>query len=198
MLKKSSVENTRSLVLTAVFAALIIVMTVTPFLGYISYGSIEITTLHIVTILGAVCLGPKKGTVIGAVWGLTCIARAYFAFPVYLDFGFGNFFVSVLPRILVGTFAGLCFFALSKTKLPKAVSAIVSAVVGTLTNTVLVLSAMNLWAKFNDKDYSDVFTVIGNIFKTLIGINGVIELVAAVILVPVIYSAIAKSLPKSN
>ncbi len=198
MSKKSSVEKTRSLVLTAVFAALIIVMTVTPFLGYISYGSIEITTLHIVTILGAVCLGPKKGTIIGAVWGLTCIARAYFVFPVYLDFGFGNFFVACLPRILVGTFAGLCFFALSKTKLPKAVSAIVSAVVGTLTNTVLVLSAMNLWAKFNDKDYSDVFTVIGNIFKTLIGINGVIELVAAVILVPVIYSAIAKSLPKSN
>ncbi len=198
MLKKSSVENTRSLVLTAVFAALIIVMTVTPFLGYISYGSIEITTLHIVTILGAVCLGPKKGTVIGAVWGLTCIARAYFAFPVYLDFGFGNFFVSVLPRILVGTFSGLCFFALAKTKLPKAVSAIVAAVVGTLTNTVLVLSSMNIWAKFNDKDYSDVFTVIGNIFKTLIGINGVIELAAAVVLVPVIYSAVAKALPKTK
>ena len=190
--------KTRNLVLTAVFAALIIVMTVTPFLGYISYGTIEITTLHIVTILGAVCLGPKLGTVVGTVWGLSCLARAYFAFPIYLDFGFGNFFVSVLPRILVGLFAGLVFYALKKTKLPKAISAGISAVVGTLTNTVFVLSAMNLWAKFNEKDYSDVFTVIGNIFKTLIGINGVIELVAAVVLVPVIYTAIAKALPDNK
>ncbi|MBQ3150451.1 MAG: ECF transporter S component [Clostridia bacterium] len=197
MSKNQPIAKTRSLVLTAVFAALIIVMTVTPFLGYISYGSIEITTLHIVTILGAVCLGPKKGAVIGAVWGLSCIARAYFAFPVYLDFGFGNFFVSALPRILVGLFAGAVFFALKKTKLPKAVSAIVATVTGTLTNTVLVLSSMNLWSKFNDKDYSDAYTVIGNIFQTLIGINGIIELVAAVVIVPVIYSAISKALPEN-
>lgn len=190
--------KTRNLVMTAIFAALIIVMTVTPFLGYISYGSIEITTLHIVTILGAVCLGPKLGTVVGTVWGLSCLARAYFAFPVYLDFGFGNFFVSVFPRILVGLFSGLVFYALKKAKVPKAVSAGIAAVAGTLTNTVFVLSAMNIWAKFNDKDYSDVFTVVGNIFKTLIGINGVIELVAAVILVPVIYTAISKALPDNK
>ena len=196
MSKNSSVTKTRNLVLTAIFAALIIVMTVTPFLGYISYGSIEITTLHIVTILGAVCLGPKSGTVIGTVWGLSCLARAYFVFPIYLDFGFGNFFVAALPRILVGLFSGDVFFALKKTKVPKPVSAVIATVIGTLTNTVLVLSSMNLWAKFNGKDYSDVFTVIGNIFQTLIGINGIIELVAAVVIVPVIYSAVFKSYSK--
>ena len=184
--------KTRSLVLTAVFAALIVVMTVTPYLGYISYGTIEITTLHIVTILGAVCLGAKGGTLLGGVWGLTCLIRAYVAFPIYLDFGFGNFFVSVLPRILVGLVAGALFAALSKTKLPKFVSAGICGAAGTLTNTVLVLSAMQLWQKLHGVAQTDLFTLFGSILKTLIGINGVIELVAAVILVPALYKAVSK------
>lgn len=192
-MQKTSSAMIRNMVLTAVFAALIIVMTVTPFLGYISYGAIEITTLHIVTILAAVSLGPVGGTIVGAVWGMSCIARAYLAFPIFLDFGFGNFFVAGLPRILVGTFAGLCFWGLCKTKLPKVVSAGISAVVGTLTNTVLVLSSMNVWQKMHNViDTTSIKIVFGSIFKTLIGINGVIELVAAVILVPALFKVIDK------
>ena len=69
-------KNTRSLVLTSVFIALIIVMTVIPYTGYINYGAVEITTLHLVVILGAVCLGWKAGTLLGFVWGFTCVLRA--------------------------------------------------------------------------------------------------------------------------
>lgn len=186
--------NTHALALTAIFAALIIVMTVTPYLGYISYGAIEITTLHIVTILGAICVGPRMGTLLGAVWGMTCIARAYLAFPVFLDFGFGNFFVAGLPRILVGLVAGALFAALAKTKLPKVVSAGICAVAGTFTNTALVLTAMNIWQKNHGViEETGVFTIFGSIFKTLIGVNSVIELAAAVILVPALYKAVSKA-----
>ena len=62
-------KNTRSLVLTSVFIALIIVMTVIPYTGYINYGAVEITTLHLVVILGAVCLGWKAGTLFWALSG---------------------------------------------------------------------------------------------------------------------------------
>ena len=196
---KKQTQNIRSLVLTAVFAALIIVMTVTPYLGYISYGTIEITTLHIVTILGAVCLGPWLGAVIGGVWGLSCIARAYLAFPVYLDFGFGNFFVAGLPRILVGLVAGAVFFALRKTKLPQFVSAGISAAAGTITNTVCVLTAMQIWQDVHGvADKTDLFVLFGSIFKTLIGINGVIELVAAIILVPALYRAVSQVMRRAS
>ncbi|MBQ4627064.1 MAG: ECF transporter S component [Clostridia bacterium] len=190
--KKTNLTHLRELALTAIFSALIIVMTLVPYLGYITYGVIEITTLHIVVILAAVCIGPKYGSVVGAVWGLSCLVRAYVAFPVFLSFGFGNFFVSVLPRILVGTFAGLVFSALSKTKLNKIISAGISAVIGTLTNTVLVLSAMNLWLKFRGEEYSSFFDTFKNIFSTLIGLNGVIELSAAVILTMALYKALEK------
>ncbi|MCR5485352.1 MAG: ECF transporter S component [Clostridiales bacterium] len=197
-LSEKRTAKLRELILASVFCALIIVMTVVPYLGYISYGAIEITTLHIVTILAAVCLGPKYGSVVGLVWGLSCIVRAYVAFPVFLQSGFGNFFVAGLPRLLVGLFAGLVFYGLKKTKLPTAVSAGAAAVVGTLTNTVFVLSAMNLWLKFNDKGYSSFFDVFNTIFKTLITVNGLIELVAAVIIVPTVYAAIEKNNKKTS
>ncbi len=190
---KKQTQSIRSLVLTAVFAALIIVMTVTPYLGYISYGGIEITTLHIVVILGGVCLGPLYGAIIGGVWGLSCIARAYLAFPIYLDYGFGNFFVAGLPRILVGLVAGAVFFALRRTKLPQFVSAGIAAVCGTVTNTACVLTAMHIWQNVHGVgEMSDVRIIFGSIFSTLIGVNGLIELIAAVILVPALYKAVSR------
>ena len=64
------------LVMCALFAALIVVMTFTPYLGYITVGIIEITTLHIVVIFGATVLGAKYGAILGGVWGLTCIVSA--------------------------------------------------------------------------------------------------------------------------
>ena len=192
MSKQNSQQKLRSLVLCSIFAALIIVMTAVPYLGYISYGVIEITTLHIVTAIGAVCLGWKYGAVIGGVWGITCLVRAYVAFPVYLNFGFGNFFVAVLPRIIVGLVAGAAFAGLRRLKLNDIISAGIAAAVSTVTNTVLVLSTMNLWLKFNDKEYSSFFEVFQSIFKTLIAINGIIEIAAAIIIVPIIYKAISR------
>lgn len=169
-------------------------MSVVPYTGYISYGVIEITTLHIVTALGAVCLGWKYGALIGGVWGLTSLLRAYMMFPVYLNYGFGNFFVAVLPRIIVGMVAGGVFVLLRKTKVNNIIAAAVATAVGTLTNTVLVLSAMNLWLKFNGGDYSSFFQTFKNILSTVIAVNGLTELIAAIIIVPAVYKAISKSL----
>ncbi|MBQ7541489.1 MAG: ECF transporter S component [Clostridia bacterium] len=192
-------QSIRALVLTAVFAALIIVMTVTPYLGYISYGGIEITTLHIVVILAGVCLGPWLGAVVGGVWGLSCIARAYIAFPVFLDYGFGNFFVACLPRILVGLVAGAVFALLRKTKLPQLAGAAAAAVAGTLTNTVCVLTAMHIWQNYHHVgEMSGVRVIFGSIFQTLVGVNGVIELVAAIILVPALYRAVSKVMQRAR
>ncbi|MCL2508242.1 MAG: ECF transporter S component [Oscillospiraceae bacterium] len=192
MSTKSQQQKLRALVLTSIFAALIVVMTVVPYTGYIAYGVIEITTLHIVTIIGAVALGWRYGAVIGGVWGITCIARAYLAFPIYLDFGFGNFFVACLPRILVGAVAGAMFFLLKKVKLNSFVAGGISAAAGTLTNTVLVLTGMNLWLRFHGEEYSEFFGLFRSIIKTLVGVNGLIEIIAAILIVPVVYKAIEK------
>ena len=68
--------NTRDLTRAGILSALIIVMTVVPYTGYINYGLVEITTLHVVVAVGAVMLGWQYGAVLGFVWGITCVLRA--------------------------------------------------------------------------------------------------------------------------
>ena len=175
------------LVMCALFSALIVVMTFTPYLGYITVGVIEITTLHIVVILGAMILGPKYGAILGGVWGLTCVLRAF-------QFGiipFQNPMVSLVPRVIVGLVAGLVFYALSKTKCKKPISLAISAFTGTLTNTVLVLSSLKLFGGF-EVLFGESAKTLEVIIGTLISTNGLIELVCAVIVAPSIYLATQK------
>lgn len=175
-------KSLRKFVLAAIFAALIGVMTVVPYTGYISYGVIEITTLHIVVILGAVFLGPKYGTILGGFWGVTCWLRA-FTNPLFIMFT--NPLISLLPRLLVGLVAGWVYAGLRKTKCPDMVAAGITAAAGTLTNTFLVLSALNLFGGMV-KSYEAFFKMFQSMFEVIISVNGLIELGAAVILVPIL------------
>ena len=170
-------KNTRSLVLTSVFIALIIVMTVIPYTGYINYGAVEITTLHLVVILGAVCLGWKAGTLLGFVWGFTCVLRL-----------FTNPLISVLPRIFVGMVAGLVFLW-ARRHMKDLIAVAVAGAAATLTNTVLVLSAMYVFGGMIES-YRAFFELFKTILSTLIAVNGTIELAAAIIVVPIIYHAL--------
>ena len=179
------------LVMCALFAAVIVVMTFTPYLGYITVGVIEITTLHIVVIFASAVLGCKYGAVIGGVWGLTCIIRAF-----QMGFvPFQNPMVSLVPRIIVGLMAGLVFFLLSKTKCPKPISLGISAFAGTLTNTVLVLSMLKVFGGF-EVLFGEAAKTLDVIIATLIGTNGLIEMIAAIVFVPVLYKATEKHFKK--
>ena len=175
--------NTRDLTRAGILSALIIVMTVVPYTGYINYGLVEITTLHIVVAVGAVMLGWQYGAVLGFVWGVTCMLRAL-TNPLWAPFV--NPLISLVPRVLVGIVGGLTAQGLRKFRLRSGVVAALSAAAATLTNTVLVLSALKL--------FSAVLTglpLLGTIYATLIGVNGSIELVTAILLVPVIVAAIS-------
>lgn len=175
------------LVICALFAALTVVMTFTPYLGYITVGIIEITTLHIVIIFGATVLGPVYGGILGGVWGLTCVARAF-------QFGiipFQNPMVSLVPRIIVGLVAGLVFMGLSKTKCKKPISLAITALAGTLTNTVLVLSSLQIFGGF-EVLFGEAAKTLDVIIGTLISTNGLIETVGAIIIVPSLYMATQK------
>ncbi len=182
-LAKKRKTDTRSLVRAGILSALIIVMTVVPYTGYINYGLVEITTLHIVVAVGAVMLGWQYGAVLGLVWGVTCVLRAL-TNPLWAPFV--NPLVSLVPRVIVGIVAGLTAQGLRKLRLRSGLVAALAAAAATLTNTVLVLSALKL--------FSAVLTgmpLLGTIYGTLVGVNGSIELVAAVLLVPAIVAAIS-------
>lgn len=174
--------NIHKLATAGVLAALIVVMTVVPYTGYIYYGLIEITTLHIVVAIGAVLLGWQYGAVLGLVWGVTCVLRAL-TNPLWLPFV--NPLVSVLPRILVGIAAGLTADGLRKLGCKQYVVASLSAGAGTVVNTLLVLSALKLFSA----DFMGM-PLLDTIYSALIGVNGIIELVAALVIVPSVIAAI--------
>ena len=64
-------SRTKALVQMAIFSALIIVLAFTPFIGYIPLGFTRATIIHIPVIIGSLMMGPKKGAVLGGVFGLT-------------------------------------------------------------------------------------------------------------------------------
>ena len=109
-------KTTSAMVLTGLFTAIIIIMSVTP-LGYIPLGVINATIIHIPVILGALYCGPKRGAFLGFVFGMTSfimntfrsITLSAFVFSPVLaasQFGvagvFKSAFICFVPRILVG------------------------------------------------------------------------------------------------
>ncbi len=186
--------NVKKMVLTAVFAAIIIVMTFVPYTGYIQYlpGGIAITTLHIPVMIAAVFLGWKYGGVIGGIWGCTCLVLAFLN-PGPGNVPFQNPIISVLPRIIVGIVTALVFSAVAGEKRSGRrgfLAVILATLAGTLTNTVLVLSLLHFTGSTGDTSIAELFD---SIIMTIVGINGVIELAAALIIVPAVWSALGKS-----
>ena len=68
----------------------------------------------------------------------------------------------------------------------------ITAVAGTLTNTVLVLTAIQFTGDWINV-YANLQAIVQNVYGVLISVNGVIELVAAVILVPALYLGTEKA-----
>lgn len=194
---KRKSEELRSMVLCAMFAAIVIVMTVVPYTGYISItpAGISITTLHIPVILCAIVLGWKYGAIIGGVWGIACLVKA-FVEPIPGNIPFQNPVISVIPRIIVGLAAAAVFALLiKKTNIEKHISAGIAAAAGTLTNTVLVLSALAAFGALGETTVADTVKLI---IETLVAVNGIIELAAAIIIVPLLYSAVSHFFTKKN
>lgn len=92
------------------------------------------TIMHIPAILGGVAEGPVVGAFVGFIFGLLSFLQA-------TDF-FKDPLISVLPRLFIGVTAAYSFVALRRFGLTTGL--VGAAVVGTLTNTVLVLTMIVL------------------------------------------------------
>jgi len=133
----------RKIVIAGVMGALAI------FLGWTHLGFIPwvagaaLTIMHVPVIIGAVLEGPVVGTAIGLIFGLFSLLQAALAPTGPVDVWFQNPVISVLPRLFIGVVAWLGYKALKKVNEPLALA--VAGILGTLTNTVLVLGAIGLF-----------------------------------------------------
>ena len=186
-----------SLTLTAAFLALIVVMSFTP-IGYLKVGVIEITLLVLPVVLGAITIGTGAGVFLGFAFGATsfiqCFGMSPFGAALLAIQPVYTALVCFLPRVLLGLLSGLLFRALSKTKLPAAVSCGLTALCASLCNTVGFVGLLVLFFGSTDKlagpiAEKGVFMYI----ITSVGINAVVEMAVAALVTGAAGTALRKA-----
>ncbi len=202
--------QTLGMVQTALFAALILILAFTPFLGYIPLGFTRATIIHIPVIIASITLGPKKGAYLGFVFGLTSLinntfnptATSFVFSPFYslgaAKGGIGSLAVCFIPRILVGIIPFFVYRALSKLSEKKGGSNMpalaLAGMCGALTNTLLVMHMILL---FFGNSYANANGIAANgvyqFILSVIAINGVPEAIVAAILTALIVTALQKA-----
>lgn len=153
--KMNNKEKTIQMVTVSMLGAITIVLGLTP-LGYIPLGLINVTTMHIPVIIGAILQGPVVGGLVGLIFGLSSLLNAIIR-PTPISFVFYNPIISILPRILIGVFAGYCFKFLRK-KDNKNVRKITLILWVLLTGLLIYLVYANI--KANAKTYQIVLSTI--------------------------------------
>lgn len=184
------------LTMRSLFIALIIIQAYIPFLGYIPLGVINLTIIQITVIIASITLGYKDGMIIGGCWGLVKLLIAYTSPSSLMDtLVFRNPIVTVIPRILIGLFAGLVFKACYQHTQKIAFSSICAAIVGSLTNTCFLLGFMFIFTGHSAMSVYGVTSsnALLHILMTIAFTNGIPELIASAVITPLITKAIFKS-----
>ena len=193
-------QQTRNLVLSAVFTALIIVMSFTP-LGYLRIGFVSISFMTIPVALGAILLGPWYGAYFGLLFGVTSFIQCFTG-----DL-FGAMLVGVspvltavmciIPRILIGLLSGLIFVGIKKASKNDIGAFLTAGLSAPLINTVLFMGFMMAFFYNNPAFHTGLeslgitgYNSVFNLLWIMIGTNGIIEFFAC----GVIAFALSKSL----
>ncbi|MEG2596580.1 MAG: ECF transporter S component [Ruthenibacterium sp.] len=190
----------------ALFSAIVIVLAFTPFVGYIPLGITKATIIHIPVIVGSILLGPKKGAILGALFGATSLISntisptlASFTFsPFYAGGNFWSLVVCFVPRILVGVVPYFVYRGIKKLQKSEKASEVlplaVAGLAGSMTNTLLV---MHLILLFFGDSYAQVKGVavqaLYGFILTIIGVNGVPEAMVAMLFTVVIVKALFRA-----
>ena len=198
-----------SMVQLALLSAVIVILAFTP-LGLINLGIINATIIHIPVIIGAILLGPKAGAFLGGVFGLVSMIKntmypnlSSFVFTPFYSVGEsqGNLWsvvVSMVPRILIGVVAYYVYAGLMKLSKNQVLSCIVSGLLASMTNTILVMSGIYLffgsaYAQAQGKAEDALFMFIAGIVGTV----GVPEAIVAAILTVLIVKPLTIIMKKS-
>ena len=163
--------TTRKIVITGMLGAVSII------LGTSGMGLIPVPTpagnatiMHVPAILGGVLEGPVVGLLIGLIFGIFSFLRA--PNPIFADP-----LVAILPRLLIGVFSYYVYVAIKGKNTNLAL--IVAGVIGTATNTILVLGMAVL------RGYLPLAAA-----ASVAVLHGIPEMVVAAILVGLIGKAI--------
>ncbi|MDR0751120.1 MAG: hypothetical protein LBF12_00810 [Christensenellaceae bacterium] len=193
------IKLTRSQFITinAVFFAIIILS-----LGFpLSFGPVSLAALPlVVVIISAQAFGLKSGLITGAMFGIISFVGSFIA-PSLLAQAFYNPLVSLFPRILIGLFVYLsnkCLMTIFP-KIKQILAYAISASVGILTNTILVIGMIlifNFGKTFLHNE--DTLTIGWQWMVALLLQNTIFEFLICIILAPPITIALRAEAKRIN
>lgn len=166
--------KTRDIVISGMLGGIAIFLGQTG-LGFIPLPTgIQATIMHLPVIIGAVLEGPVVGTMVGFIFGLfSCLQPrgvAFFADPT----------VSILPRLFIGVASFYTYRLISRLSVHSGL--VIAGVVGSLTNTVLVLGMIAV------RHYMPTKAVVPIAF-----LNGIPEAIVAGIIVYLVCLGVKKA-----
>ncbi len=206
-------RKTLSMVMTGLFMAIVIIMAFVPNLGFINLVVIKATLIHVPVIIGSIVLGPKKGAILGATFGITSIINNTFS-PSLLSFAFSPFYsigeiggngwslvIALVPRILIGVVPYFVYKGLNHLfkhkKGTHLITIPIACALGAFTNTLLVMNL--IYFCFKQEFALAKQIAVDTVYSIILGIiaaNGIPEAIVAVILGTTISVALLRVIPK--
>lgn len=170
--------------MTAVLAALIILMTFTP-IGYIPLGPVKMTLITLPVAIGSIVLGWRSGLILGGVFGLTSFYTCFGMDAlgnIFLGINpFFTFVMCVVPRLLCGLLPALIYKAISANGTKRTLVAIPLAGASVaIINTALFLGSMWLFFSGELSELVGVNSIFA-LFAAFAGTNGLIEIAVNIV-----------------
>lgn len=203
-------DNVKRNIILTFFICIELILMLTP-LGYIPFGVIRATTIHIPVIIGAILLGKREGIILGLVFGLTSLIMntinptiTSFVFSPFISVGGeqGNFFsllIVLIPRILLGFSAYELYHQLEKRKVNDKLNLVITASFSTFLHTFLVLGGIYL---FFAGAYAGARGIaVSGLFNVLVGIvatNGILEMLLAAFVTLIVVRTIKPIVTKGS
>lgn len=175
-------KQIKDLVFAASLMAMIVLFSLLYFFQVVGFAAFTIA--HIPVLIGAVILGPKYGTALGAVFGITSMVIALFALGPNAPFT--NPLLSVLPRMIFGWAIYYIYIFTNKIVKNRYASVAITFTVSTLFHSLLVLPILFVVANtgFYFTASENPLSVTGGLLPFIIavlGANGLIEILVAVL-----------------
>lgn len=174
------------LTVNAVFIAIIAVMSFTP-LGYLKMGTIEISLLAIPVAFGGAVMGVTSGAILGLAFGISsfiqCFGMSAFGTALMGINPVFTFIICIIPRVLMGAGSALAYKLLKGKNVQDNVCSLVSFLAAAILNTLFFVGAfIVLFGR--TEFYTGLETQFGTtniiaFFAAFVGLNGVVEAVAA-------------------
>jgi len=144
----NTMSKTRKLTFLGAMLAITIIMDMTPILGAIPLPGVSATITHVPTIITGIILGPISGLIMGTFFGIISLLHALMRPASPLDPLFINPLLSVLPRMAIGVMSYYSYTLVRKLLsgfkpyIGVSIGSAIGGFIGSMTNTVLVLTMM--------------------------------------------------------